>query len=308
MSPPKKDQPSRPFLVSKNHLSRDLQEFRIDRQARNLTPKTIGWYEQSLGVFSDFLRSRSIETGQGVTPSVLRRFLLYLKERRHNPGGVRNIYGAAKAFLNWYADENVPPNWTNPIRKAHPPKRPEEPLEPVPLKNLKVMLATCKSKTLTSDRDQAILLALLDSGCRASEFLSLNVGDVNLYTGAVLVRKGKGRMFCTTFLGAKSRRALMRFEAAQQASRRPGRLQRFHERVTRKQGPKAAHVACARSRRRAEPRDHTPPNGARPRPLMSRRGFQAMPKSPCLGGLGSPGLGFAEAWRESTPIRPRPVK
>jgi len=39
-------------------------------------------------------------------------------------------------------------------------------------------------------------------------------------------------------------------EAAQPASRRPGRLQRFHERVARKQGRKAAHVALlARCRR-----------------------------------------------------------
>jgi len=35
-------------------------------------------------------------------------------------------------------------------------------------------------------------------------------------------------------------------EAAQQASRRPGRLRRFHERVARKHGRKTAHVALAR--------------------------------------------------------------
>jgi hypothetical protein len=34
--------------------------------------------------------------------------------------------------------------------------------------------------------------------------------------------------------------------AAQQASRKPGRLRRFHERVARKHGRKTAHVALAR--------------------------------------------------------------
>ena len=50
----------------------------------------------------------------------------------------------------------------------------------VPLESLKAMLEICPRKTFTGCRDRAILLALLDTGCRVSEFLSLNVGDVDL--------------------------------------------------------------------------------------------------------------------------------
>jgi site-specific recombinase XerD len=73
------------------------------------------------------------------------------------------------------------------------------------------MLATCTRGTFTGDRDKALLLALLDSGCRASEFTALDVGDVNLSTGSVIIRKGKGNKSRVTFLGVKVRRELGRY-------------------------------------------------------------------------------------------------
>jgi site-specific recombinase XerD len=81
----------------------------------------------------------------------------------------------------------------------------------MPLSDLKAMLATCERRTFTGDRDRALLLALLDTGCRASEFLNLDLSEVNLSTGAVIIRKGKGRKFRTAFLGAKTRRELVRY-------------------------------------------------------------------------------------------------
>jgi integrase len=36
------------------------------------------------------------------------------------------------------------------------------------------------------------VLTLLDSGVRSAEACTLNIGDVNLHTGTVAVRHGKG--------------------------------------------------------------------------------------------------------------------
>ena len=69
-------------------------------------------------------------------------------------------------------------------------------------------MGTCDGQSFTGCRDRALLLALLDTGCRASEFLALNIGDVNLADGRVMVRHGKGGKGRVTFLGLKSRRAL----------------------------------------------------------------------------------------------------
>lgn len=91
------------------------------------------------------------------------------------------------------------------------PKVPDELLDPVSLETVKAMLKVCNRKTELGARDYAVILALLDSGLRSGEFLALNVGDMNIQDGALLVRKGKGGKHRVAFLSAKSRREILRY-------------------------------------------------------------------------------------------------
>jgi site-specific recombinase XerD len=75
----------------------------------------------------------------------------------------------------------------------------------VSLPGFRALLATCERRTFTGDRDRAMLLALLDTGARASEFLALDTCDVNLSSGAVIIRQAKGGKWRSVFLGASSR-------------------------------------------------------------------------------------------------------
>jgi site-specific recombinase XerD len=197
-------QPTRPSL------SQDIALFLTDRKARNLTSKTITFYQDELGLFLRWAEAQGVTDTLDLTPDHLRRYLLDLGRRR-NPGGVHASYRALKTFLRWVEAEYEPPGWRNPIDKVRPPKLPQEPLQPIPLEHLQAMLRVCERRTFTGDRDRAILLALLDTGCRAGEFLALNLGDVDLDTGAILVRWGKGRKARTVFLGAKTRREVARY-------------------------------------------------------------------------------------------------
>lgn len=189
-------------------IDRDLRDFFVDRQARNLTRPTLNWYAHSLNKWRVFLAQDAVERTEDITPASLRRFLVWLADQGHNAGGVVNIYGAVKGFLHWYAAEYAPSSWQNPLNRVKPPKRPDAVLEPLALTHFTDMLSTCKRKTLRGDRDRAILLTLLDSGLRHAELTDLRVGDVDLTTGAVLVRVGKGRKWRTVFIGATTRRAV----------------------------------------------------------------------------------------------------
>lgn len=64
-------------------------------------------------------------------------------------------------------------------------------------------------------RDKAMVLCLLDSGCRAGEFLSWNWSDVNLITGVVLVRHTKNRNERTVYLGKRALKSLVVLYATQ---------------------------------------------------------------------------------------------
>ena len=52
------------------------------------------------------------------------------------------------------------------------------------------------------------MLFLLDSGLRARELLSIDLDDVNLITGNVLLRRGKGSKPRTVFIGKETKKAV----------------------------------------------------------------------------------------------------
>lgn len=189
-------------------LARDVGAFLTDRQARGLSPRTVDFHRDELANLAKFLKQQGITETRAITPTHLRAFLLDLGKRR-KPGGTHAAYRAARAFLKWYEAECEPDGWTNPIRKVSAPRVPQEVLQPANLAHVKAMLETCRRRTFMGDRDRAILLSLLDSGLQASEFLALNLDDMSLDTGAVVVRRGKGGKFRAAFLGHKAQRATL---------------------------------------------------------------------------------------------------
>jgi len=206
---PRQEQLTRLHLVRQSDLARDVTAFIVDRQARGLSLRTVEYYASELRCWQAYLEARGLCRVQDLAPDHLRQYLLHLQESR-NAGGVHCAYRALRSFLCWaWAEFDLPEPC--PIAKVHAPRVPQEPLTPVPLPDLKAMLDTCERRTRAGDRDRAMLLCLLDSGCRASEFTALDVADVNAATGAVVIRHAKGGKFRTVFLGSEARMALLRY-------------------------------------------------------------------------------------------------
>nr|MBC7245420.1 tyrosine-type recombinase/integrase [Chloroflexota bacterium] len=197
-------------VLRQTELAQDITAFVVDRQARGLSPRTCEYYSKELRHLQAYLEGRGVRRVRDVTADHIRQYLLHLSQRGRNAGGCHCAYRVAKTFLRWaWAEYGLAPPC--PIAKVTAPRVPQQQLDPVPLSNLKAMLATCERHTFHGDRDRAILLCLLDTGARASEFLALDVRDVNLSTGAVIIRHGKGGKFRTAFVGAKARRELVRY-------------------------------------------------------------------------------------------------
>ena len=188
-----------------------IEAFLIDRKARGCAKGTLEFYGFKLKLFTDYCETQLVKHISQITPHLLRQYLLYLEEKDHNPGGRHAAFRALRAFLLWYEDEVDLVEWKNPIRKVKAPRVPTEPLEPVSLDTVSLMLKHCKTNTFTDDRDKAILLFLLDTGVRAGELLSLNITDINQATGVVLVRQGKGNKPRYIYIGKNTKRALRKY-------------------------------------------------------------------------------------------------
>jgi site-specific recombinase XerD len=162
-----------------------VQGFSADCEARNLSPETLRIHTVALAAFQRYTPHVQIEDA---SPDDLRAFFATHLQTR-TPGSVHQVDRVLKTFCRFLLAEGEIP--ANPMLHLRPPKVPTTPLEPVALADLRSMLSACDRRSFFGERDRAILLALLDTGCRAAEFITLNVGDADLRSGAVLVRKGK---------------------------------------------------------------------------------------------------------------------
>ena len=123
----------------------------------------------------------------------------------HTPGGCLAYWRAIRAFVNFLVREGVLAR--SPLAGVRPPRVAEEPLEPVDLDVVRAMIATC-DRSKVGLRDKSVLMTLLDTGLRAGEATALNLGDLDLRDGGIVVRHSKSRRVRTVFVGRRSRRAL----------------------------------------------------------------------------------------------------
>ena len=190
-------------------ISREIIAFIIDRRASGRSPTTIRFYQTELDWFATFAKSQSVVSCDNITPDLIRAYLIHQSNTRNN-NGVHASFRAIKAFLNWYQVELDDDSYRNPMRKITPPKISADPLPGVTVDTIHALLTTCDRSPL-GQRDRAILITLLDTGLRRAEFLKLDLSDLNLKTGAVQVRAGKGSKDRTVYTGNRARREIIRY-------------------------------------------------------------------------------------------------
>lgn len=189
-------------LAETSPLAKAVNLFLLDCDARNLTPATLRFYWQRLGRFVAFCARSDVTTVADITSQVLRAFLVTFQE--HSPYYAHQHARALKTFCGSLVREGLLD--ASSMRTVRVPKLPKDVLPPFDAGEVHDLLDACPN-----DRDRALILTLLDSGVRASELLALNVGDLDMTTGALRVRQGKGRKDRTTFVGPRTRKAITRY-------------------------------------------------------------------------------------------------
>lgn len=191
-------------------IRREITAFIIDRQARGNATATIEYYQRELDYLTRFLTKNKIKNIDEITSDHIRRYLIELRTHRNN-SGVHASFRAMRSFFNWWGLENENPAWRNPLDKIHLPEPSKEPLPGIPNDHINALIASCSSKSFYDRRDKAIFIFLFDTGLRRKELLDLDYGDIDLKTGAIHVRDGKGSKDRVVFLAARARRELTRY-------------------------------------------------------------------------------------------------
>lgn len=114
-----------------------------------------------------------------------------------------------RQFSKWAAKEGEIPS--DPLLGVNAPKG-TDPLTPcLDDDQLKALVKACAGNQLKDRRDEALIRLLTETGLRAAEVCALELSDVDLDGGIVLVRRGKGNRARTAPFGPQTARALDRY-------------------------------------------------------------------------------------------------
>lgn len=149
------------------------------RAERGCSPHTLRAYRGDLEALAGCIAPRSLAT---VEVADLRRWLAVGPRA---PASIQRRIATARSFFRWALREKLVER--SPAERIRPP-RVARPLPRV----LEVDEATRLAEDPPSARHRAIFEVAYGAGLRVSELVSLDVTDVELDTGLVRVRRGKG--------------------------------------------------------------------------------------------------------------------
>jgi site-specific recombinase XerD len=131
------------------------ESWRISLQARNLSPKTLGTYTESLESYTAFVTANGMPTQVGsISREHIDAWLADLASK-WRPATVRNRYTGIKQFFAWaHAEGEIA---ETPMRNMSPPLLPEVEVPILSSEQVKALLGTCKGNGFEDRRDYAII-------------------------------------------------------------------------------------------------------------------------------------------------------
>lgn len=187
----------------------------------DLADNTIADYGRTFDRLEAFLADKDIADLDQVTPRDVQEFLAELAGMGLGKKTRANAWTALSSLWSW-AEGAL--GVSHIMRNVPMPRYVRNQPDPYSEEDVRALLGACdqtapwdgryrgiRSRRATADRDRAIMLVLLDTGMRASELCSLEVGDYDRKTGRLVIREGKGGKARQVFLGYTSRQALLKY-------------------------------------------------------------------------------------------------
>jgi integrase/recombinase XerD len=187
-------------LASAN-LRDAFTDFMLSRQAMNATRSTLDFYKYTAGFFLTWCEEHNVNEPHEVTARYVRQYIAELAARGLKDSTVWDHARAIKTMLRFWLDEGY---ISTPVKFELPKVAGRRLLVLTPAQ-LQSILKVC------TVRDKALVLFMVDSGLRRAEVCALNWNDIDMQTGLVTVKRGKGGKARSSVIGAKTRRAILAY-------------------------------------------------------------------------------------------------
>jgi len=187
------------FNIAAVQLNDAWTDFILSRQSMGCTETTLKNYQNTLAKFITWLETQGITAPQEVTARHIRQYLAGFADKAD--WTKNRIAREIKTLVRFWHKEGYLPQ---PVIFDLPKVR-QKRLPFLTAEQIKQVLAVCDV------REKAVIYLLVDSGLRRQEACNLNRNDIDMQTGIVKVRQGKGKKDRTAIIGATTRRALKKY-------------------------------------------------------------------------------------------------
>lgn len=184
------------------------------RVERGLADNTLSSYRRDLRRYAIFLHARDVDDADAIQEFDLAEFLMYLREGdpEHQPlnaGSAARTLIAARGFHRFVLREGLARADVSALVK--PPSAPRRLPKALPLSDIEAILdASAAPGTSLALRDRALLEVLYGTGARISEAVGLDIEDLDLESGTVLLH-GKGSKQRVVPIGSYALDAVRRY-------------------------------------------------------------------------------------------------
>jgi len=176
-------------------------DFILSRQAKLCTGGTVKFYQYTAGAFVKWLERQGVTDPEQVSARLVRAYLSELAGRGLKDTTLSGRARAIRVLLRfWHAENYIP----QPIR-FDIPKVDKKRLPSLDADSLARVLDACDV------RERALVMLMADTGLRRAETIALNWVDVDIQSGLVRVKRGKGGKARSVVVGATTRWALLAY-------------------------------------------------------------------------------------------------
>lgn len=174
-----------------NKIGDTIESFLDSRRAKRLSARTVDWYAQQLRVYVAYAKSNSLDA---YDPDTVETFLLSQQNLDLSESTIHARFSALRAFMRWHTKrkKRKRENFDNPMDYVDAPQVSKRKPRVANPEHLKKLILSIGSATFADIRDKFCIRLLWSTGLRVDEACHLELGDVDLVEGFVMVRSGKG--------------------------------------------------------------------------------------------------------------------
>jgi site-specific recombinase XerD len=188
--------------VASEFVNNAYLDFMLSRQAMMCAQSTLHFYEYTLWKIFDWLVQQGVTNLDQISSQHIRTFLGEMAARGCKDSYIHTYARAFKTFAKFLKQEGY---ITHSI-KISMPKIAHKRMLVYGVEEVKRILNMCKD-----NRERAFISLMVDSGLRNAEVRALNWEDVEISTGIVRIKNGKGGKSRNVMIGIHTRRILLKY-------------------------------------------------------------------------------------------------